>query len=162
MEGPCLRERRFNVDNPFYGNNNGNYAFGGTGAFSTLNSGLDFLLGNPDSYSQGAGGVINAYAYEHYLYGQDQWKFRDNLTITYGAGWQVDTPFHNRQFKGLGTNCFTPGQKSTIFPTAPTGLNYPGDPKCNDASGATTAWKDIGPRIGFAYRPFANRSTVIP
>jgi hypothetical protein len=145
--------RRFNVDNPFYGNNNGNFGFGGTGEFSTGNAGLDFLLGNPDSYGQGAGGVINANAYEHYLYGQDQWKFRDNLTITYGAGWQIDTPFHNRQFKGEGTNCFIPGQTSTIFPTAPKGLNYPGDAKCNDASGATTAWKDVGPRIGFAYAP---------
>ncbi|HEU5233837.1 MAG TPA: carboxypeptidase-like regulatory domain-containing protein [Terriglobales bacterium] len=145
--------RRFNVDNPFFGNNNGNYSFGGTGGFSTLNAGLDFLLGNPDTYGQGAGGVINANAYEHYLYAQDQWKFRDNLTITYGAGWQVDTPFHNRQFKGEGTNCFIPGQTSTIFPTAPTGLNYPGDKGCNDASGATTAWKDIGPRVGFAYAP---------
>ena len=145
--------RRFNVDNPFFGDNNGNFLFGGTGSFSTLNAGLDFLLGNPDSYGQGAGGVINANAYEHYLYGQDQWKFRDNLTITYGAGWQIDTPFHNRQFKGLGTNCFIPGQTSKVFSTAPVGLNYPGDRGCNDASGATTAWKDIGPRIGFAYAP---------
>jgi hypothetical protein len=145
--------RRFNVDNPFFGRNNGSFSFGGTGQYSTLNAGLDFLLGNPDTYGQGAGGVINAYAYEHYLYGQDQWKFRDNLTITYGAGWQIDTPFHNRQFKGEGTNCFFPGQQSTIFPTAPTGLNYPGEAGCNDASGATTAWKDIGPRVGFAYAP---------
>jgi len=145
--------RRFNVDNPFFGRNNGSYAFGGTGQYSTGNAGLDFLLGNPDSYGQGAGGVINANAYEHYIYGQDQWKFRDNLTITYGAGWQIDTPFHNRQFKGVGTNCFIPGQQSTVFSTAPTGLNYPGDRNCNDASGAKTAWKDVGPRIGFAYAP---------
>ena len=145
--------RRFNVDNPFFGRNNGSFAFGGTGQYSTGNAGLDFLLGNPDTYGQGAGGVINANAHEHYIYGQDQWKFRDNLTLTYGAGWQIDTPFHNRQFKGLGTNCFIPGQTSTVFPTAPTGLNYPGDPGCNDASGAKTAWKDVGPRVGFAYAP---------
>jgi len=145
--------RRFNVDNPFFGRNNGSFAFGGTGQYSTGNAGLDFLLGNPDTYGQGAGGIINANAYEHYMYGQDQWKVRDNLTLTYGAGWQIDTPFHNRQFKGLGTNCFIPGQTSKVFPTAPTGLNYPGDPGCNDASGANTAWKDVGPRVGFAYAP---------
>lgn len=145
--------RRFNVDNPFFAQNNGSFGFGGTGQYSTLNPGLDFLLGNPDSYGQGSGGTINANAYEHYLYAQDQWKFRDNLTITYGVGWQIDTPFHNRQFEGVGVNCFTPKQTSKIFPTAPTGLNFPGDPGCNDASGATTAWKDVGPRIGFAYAP---------
>jgi len=145
--------RRFNVDNPFFGNNNGNYAFGGTGTFSTGNAGLDFLLGNPDSYGQGAGGIINARAYESYIYGQDVWKMRDNLTLTYGLGWQIDTPFHNRQFNGLAVNCFIPGQQSTVFATAPTGFDFPGDPGCNDAGGAKTAWKDVGPRIGFAYSP---------
>lgn len=147
--------RRFNVDNPFYGRNNGSYTFGGTGQYSTLNAGLDFLLGNPDGYGQGAGGVINARAFEHYVYGQDQWKFRDNLTVTYGAGWQIDSPFHNRQFNGVGTNCFIPGQQSTVFSTAPAGLNFPGDRGCNDAGGAKTAWKDVGPRFGFAYAPSA-------
>lgn len=145
--------RRFNVDNPFFGQNNGSYAFGGTGTFSSGNPGLDFLLGNPDSYGQGSGGIINARAFEHYLYGQDVWKLRDNLTLTYGLGWQIDTPFHNRQFNGKAINCFIPGQQSTVFATAPTGFNFPGDPGCNDAGGAQTAWKDVGPRIGFAYSP---------
>ena len=145
--------RRFNVDNPFFGNNNGTYSYSGQGTFSSGDPGLDFLLGVPDGYTQGAGGVINARAYESYIYGQDVWKIRDNLTLTYGAGWQVDTPLHNRQFQGFGINCFIPGEQSKVFPTAPTGLTYPGDPGCNDAGGATTAWKDVGPRFGFAYSP---------
>jgi len=145
--------RRFNVDNPFFGQNNGSFGFGAGGPFTTGNAGLDFLLGNPDSFGQGAGGIINARAYESYLYGQDVWKMRDNLTLTYGVGWQIDTPFHNRQFAGEAINCFIPGQQSKIFPTAPLGFDFPGDPGCNDAGGAKTAWKDVGPRIGFAYSP---------
>jgi hypothetical protein len=145
--------RRFNVDNPFFGRNNGSYTFNGTGSFSTGNPGLDFLLGNPDSYGQGSGGFIRARAYESYIYGQDQFKFRDNLTITYGAGWQIDTPLHNRQFGGEAIACFIPGQQSTVFPTAPTGLVYPGDKGCNDAGGATTKWTHVAPRIGFAWAP---------
>lgn len=145
--------RRFNVDNPFFGRNNGSFAFGGAGTFSTMNPGLDFLLGNPDSFGQGAGGFIRAVAYESYIYGQDQFKLRDNLTITYGAGWQIDTPLHNRQFGGEAIACFVPGQQSGVFPTAPTGLVYPGDPHCNDAGGAQIHWKHVGPRIGFAWAP---------
>ena len=154
--------RRFNVDNPFFGSNNGTFSFSGQGNFSTGDPGLDFLLGVPDSFNQGAGGLINAKAYESYIYGQDVWKARDNLTITYGAGWQIDTPFHNGQFGGFGTNCFIPGEQSKVFPTAPVGLTYPTDPGCNDAGGATTAWKDIGPRLGFAYSPDLGRITGGP
>lgn len=145
--------RRFNVDNPFFGSNNGSYAFSNSNTAGTGSALLDFLIGVPNSYAQGTGGRIDAYAYEHYLYGQDSWKATESLNITFGVGYQIDTAFHNRQFKGEGVTCFIPGQQSVIFPTAPMDLNYPGDPGCNDASGAVSAFKDVGPRIGFAYSP---------
>ena len=145
--------RRFNVDNPFYGSNNGTFAFTNSNTAGTGSALLDFLIGVPNTYNQGTGGRIDAYAYEHYVYAQDQWKATDSLNITYGVGYQIDTAFHNRQFGGEGVTCFIPGQQSVVFPTAPEDLNYPGDKGCNDASGATTAFKDVGPRFGFAYSP---------
>ncbi len=145
--------RRFNVNNPFFSNNNGTFGFSDTNPAGSGSALLDFLLGIPNTYGQSAGGRIDAYAFEHYVYGQDTWKVRDNLTLTYGAGYQIDTALHNRQYKGEGVTCFIPGQQSRVFPTAPVGLNYPTDPGCNDASGAVTAWKDIGPRFGFAFSP---------
>ncbi len=145
--------RRFNVDNPFYGSNNGTFAFTNSNTAGTGSALLDFLIGVPNTYNQGTGGRIDAYAYEHYLYVQDQWKATDSLNITYGVGYQIDTAFHNRQFGGEGVTCFIPGQQSVIFPTAPEDLNYPGDKGCNDASGAVSAFKDVGPRFGFAYSP---------
>ena len=145
--------RRFNVDNPFYSNNNGTYGFTNSNSLGSGSSLVDFLLGVPNSYGQSAGGRIDAYAYEHYVYGQDNWKATDSLNITYGVGYQIDTAFHYKQYGGEGVTCFIPGQQSKVFPTAPLALNYPGDPGCNDASGAVTAFKDVGPRIGFAYSP---------
>ena len=145
--------RRFNVDNPFYGSNNGSYVFSNSNTAGTGSALLDLLIGVPNTYGQGTGGRIDAYAYEHYVYGQDSWKLNDSLNFTYGVGYQIDTAFHNRQFKGEGVTCFIPGQQSVIFATAPVGLNYPGDRGCNDASGAVSAFKDVGPRIGFAYSP---------
>ena len=145
--------RRFNVDNPFYSNNNGSYAFSNSNLFGSGNALADFLLGIPNSYAQAAGGRIDARAYENYFYGQDSWKATNSLTITYGIGYQVDTPLHNRQYGGEGVTCFIPGQQSTVFPSAPVGLNFPSDKGCNDASSATTYYGNVGPRVGFAYAP---------
>lgn len=145
--------RRFQVDNPFFGRNNGSYTFSTAAFNSSGNAGLDFLLGVPSSYSQGAGGIINARAYEYYAYAQDQWKAKSNLTLTYGAGYQIDTPYNSHQFFGEAVNCFIPGQQSTIFPTAPVGLDFPGDPGCNQAGGPGIHYGHIAPRFGFAWSP---------
>jgi hypothetical protein len=144
--------RRFQVDNPFFARVDGSFSFAGSGAFSTHDPGADFLLGIPDSYNQGSGSIINARAYEYYGYGQDQWKFRKNLTLTLGAGYEIDTPFNNNQFGGKAFNCVIPGQQSTVFPTAPVGLNFPGDKGCT-LSGTNTKYGHIGPRFGFAWAP---------
>ncbi len=147
--------RRYNVANPFFSNNNGAYGYSSTGPYSTGDTSLDFLLGVPSTYAQGTGARIDAYAFLNYLYAQDTWKATENLTLSYGLGYQIDTPLHNRQYGGEGVTCFIPGQQSTVFPTAPKNLNYPTDHGCNDASGATTRYGDFGPRLGFAFTPTA-------
>ena len=154
--------KRYNVNNPFYGNNNGNYSFGGSGAYSSGDAAVDFLLGVPDSYSQGSGGYIVARTYEYYAYAQDTWKVNQNLTLNYGAGYQIDTPLVNQHFGKEALNCFRPGEQSTIFPTAPQGLVFPGDKGCTD-SGYYNHYDHIGPRFGFAYAPGsdANKKFVI-
>jgi len=83
------------------------------------------------------------------MYVQDTWKALSNLTLSYGLGYQIDSPLHNLQYGGIGVTCFIPGQQSKIFSTAPKNLDYPGDPGCNNASGATTKYTGFGPRFGF-------------
>jgi hypothetical protein len=153
--------RRSQVANPFFFNNNGAFTFAGAGTFSTGNPGADFLLGIPDSYAQSSGGSIDARTQTYYSYAQDQFKFRPNLTITYGIGWQIDTPLSDLFNRGLAVNCFRPGQQSTVFPTAPAGLIFPGDRGCNEAGGVTTKFKDFGPRFGFAWSPFGSSKTSV-
>jgi hypothetical protein len=153
--------RRSQVENPFFFNNNGAFTFAGSGTFSTGNPGADFLLGIPDSFAQSSGGFIDARTQTYYSYAQDQFKFRPNLTITYGVGWQIDTPLSDVFNRGLALNCFRPGQQSTVFPTAPAGLTFPGDRGCNDAGGVTTKFKDFGPRIGFAWSPHGSSKTSV-
>jgi hypothetical protein len=148
--------RRFEVRNPFYAQNNGQFAFNGAGPLSTGNPMADFLLGFPDGYTQGSGNIINARAYEYYSYAQDQWKVRPNLTITFGTGWDIETPMTNFTNHKLAINCFTANQPSTVFPTAPTGLLFPGDKGCS-ASGYHTHYYDFAPRVGFAWTPHLGR-----
>jgi len=149
--------RRYNVSNPFAARNNGSFSFDASAATGNPNSSgdaaLDFLLGIPASYSQGSGAPIQAYAFLNYFFAQDTWKATSSLTVSYGIGYQIDTPLHNRQFGGIGVTCFLPGVQSNVFPSAPKNLAYPGDPGCNDATGATTRYSDFGPRLGFAWAP---------
>jgi len=145
--------RRFDVWNPFGNTNNGHYTFDSSGTYSTGDPGLDYLLGIPQQYAQGSGAIIIARAYEHYFYAQDQWRLRNNLTVTVGTGYQIDTPIEEYQYNGLGRPCLVVGQQSRVFATAPVGYNFPGDPGCNKAGGATTKYTHFGPRIGFAYSP---------
>jgi hypothetical protein len=145
--------RRFNVFNPFAANNSGTYGYGAGTAFGSGDPGLDFLLGNPSGYAQGTGATIEAYAYLNYFYAQDTWRATDTLTINYGLGYQIDTPLHNTQYGGEAISCFIPGEQSTIFPTAPVGIVYPGDPGCTNSARSRTRYTDFGPRIGFAWTP---------
>ncbi|MBV8890452.1 MAG: carboxypeptidase regulatory-like domain-containing protein, partial [Acidobacteria bacterium] len=145
---------RFEYNHQFVGPNNGEFTYAGGGAYSTGNPGLDFLLGIPDSYTQGSSNTTRARGYEYYVFAQDQYRIRQNLTLTYGLGWQTDTPLSNLTNHAQAINCFRPGEQSSVYPTAPAGLVFPGDPGCTP-SGYVTNYGDVGPRLGFAWSPDA-------
>ncbi len=144
---------KFYVGNPFYYDNNGAFGYSGTGVFSSGDPLIDFMTGIPDSYSQNSGGLISALAWEDYLYAQDNWKVNDTLTLNYGMGYDLETPFANYQYGGIGIFCWAPTGQSKVFPTAPPGLLYPGDPGCNKNGGDTIKYKNFAPRFGFAWSP---------
>lgn len=144
---------RFEVYNPFYAFLSGFYEFAGTGPYSTGDPGADFLLGLPDQYVQENGAVINARSREYYSYVQDEFKVRPNLTLTFGTGWDIETPYQNLYYGGRDVNAFRPGQQSTVFPTAPTGVLWPGDAGINSAGGVKTPYTDFAPRLGVAWSP---------
>jgi Carboxypeptidase regulatory-like domain len=144
---------RLEINNPYYNSLNGTYQFFGSGPFSTGNPGADFLLGIPDEFSQGSGAIVRARGREYYSYGQDQWQVRPDLTLTLGAGWDIETPYKNLYADGKVLGAFNPGQQSTVFPTAPPGLVFPGDKGVGPYGAARVHYDDIGPRVGFAWSP---------
>lgn len=158
----------FQVFNPFNNVLDGSFTFNGAGTFSTGFPGADFLLGLPDSYAQGSGTIINARARDYYSYAQDQWQVRHNLTLTYGLGWDIETPWKNLYNGGEMAAAFRQGQSSKLFPPvfppndtnpadlisgAPVGVVYPGDPGINAYGGPKIPYKDFAPRAGFAWSP---------
>jgi Carboxypeptidase regulatory-like domain len=144
--------RQFLYHGSYFANcNSGCYNFAPTGTYSTGDAGADFLLGIPAYYNQGSGSSMNAYARQYYMYAQDQFKLRPNLTLIYGTSYVIDTPFLCTSFNNHCQVAFRPGVTSTVFPGAPTGVVYEGDPGVN-ASGRTH-YNDFGPRLGFAWSP---------
>jgi len=152
---------RLSINNPFYNSLSGDYGFNGAGTFSTGNAGADFLLGVPDTYTQGSGSTLRDRAREYYSYAQDQWQVRPNLTLTLGVGWDIETPQKNIFANGEAMAAYRAGQQSTIFPTAPVGLVFPGDKGINGYGGPSVHYSDFAPRLGFAWSPRDNHNLSI-
>ena len=143
--------RRWEDLNPALSTNSGLFDFNTFATYSTSNAGADFLLGIPAYYEQASGGLENARSRQYYSYAQDVFKLKPNVTLMYGLGWTVDTPVTNIAYNGHGQLAFDPGKQSVVFPNAPVGIVYSGDPGVNPAG--PTQWKDFGPRLGIAYSP---------
>ena len=145
---------RFVFSNPYYSDNSGYFNFVASGTYSSGDPAVDFLLGVPSSYNQGSGFFVDVRAWQYYAYAQDHWKVSDTLTLAYGTGYDAETPFENLQYQGVGVTCWVASNaQSKVFPNAPPGLLYPGDPGCNRSGSPTTHWNHLSLRVGFAWTP---------
>jgi hypothetical protein len=117
------------------------------------------LLGNA------CGGSQNVYAHQSrwiswYFsgYAQDDWKISRNLTLNLGVNYSVDVPRHeaanftsNFSATAIDPEYGVPG--ALVFGTQCSGCN---------TKWADTYYKDIAPRLGFAYTPpWLNNKTVL-
>ncbi len=125
--------------------------FNGSFAFNGSETGLDFadfLLGVPSSYTQGQARDF----YNRNLYAaafvQDSWKATSQLTVNYGVRWDRIRPWQEK-FNQLQT--LVKGEQSQVYPGAPQGLVFPGDPGVPDS--LAPARNNFSPRIGVAWTP---------
>ncbi len=129
---------------------NGAYTFSGS---ETGVDFADFLLGAPTSYQQGQGYPSNGRNFYIGGYGQDSWRVRPNFTLSYGLRYEVATPWWE-QHNEIQT--LFPGVQSQVFPGAPEGWLFPGDPVPGGVIPKTLApirYDNFAPRIGIAYSP---------
>ena len=151
------------------------YSGGGPNDLGASNLFANYLLGLPDQYSQGSPQTENIRANALYLFAEDSFKIRPNVTINYGLRWELNVPLTDVSHR---VQTFRPGQADTIFPcqlssanTAgigngtsdcspgsaneayfPLGLVIPGD-KGVPAGLTATYYKAFAPRIGIAWSP---------
>ena len=125
---------------------NGSFSFTGSETGSDF---ADFLLGIDSSYTQGEGQKF--YNRNHYLgvYGQDSWQVNSQLTLNYGLRWDVLPPW-SEKFNQLLT--LNPDEQSVVFPNAPKGILFPGDPGV-PRSISPTRYGNVAPRAAASWAP---------
>jgi hypothetical protein len=171
----------FEVNGFFTFNSNAGTPSGNDVGFSDAYG--NYLLGLPTSYGQGAAQTEDVLTNSVYLYAQDSWKIKPNLTLNYGVRWELNTPYNET---GHRVQTFRPGQADTIFPcvlspTYPSGQPNPtfstvaaGGTDCSPTgpsravyplglvipgdkgvpNGLTqTYYKSFAPRLGLAWSP---------
>jgi hypothetical protein len=176
--GADVRRQRF--DQTLYFNVSGEQLFFGGGQNDTIAANADgssnlypnYLLGLPDQFGEGSAQSENVRSTALYLYAQDSWKIKPNLTLNYGLRWEFNTPIADISHH---VQTFRPGQSSTVYPCdntaatggatdcssqSPIGLVVPGD--AGVPPGLTQSYyKAIAPRIGIAWSPGSSGKTSL-
>jgi len=142
---------------------------GGTMTFNGSSTGLgmgDFMLGNATTWAQG--NVQNVlYDRQNYigLYAQDSWKATRRLTVNYGIRWEPFFSFTNKHgyFDHFDPALFAQNIHSTLYPNAPAGLIFPGDPQWAPGGNriAGNRYAIFLPRVGVVWDPLGDGKTTI-
>lgn len=153
--GGAFSAYQFNTAFDFIGN--GLFDFVGSGGVGSGNDFADFLLGIPFDYFQSPNAPTNARTKFYSGFAQDEWRVNKKLVLTLGVRYEYSTPkldTHGDTFNII------PGMHSTVFPNAPSGLVFPGDPGA--PRGVNFPDKNNwAPRFGFAWDPKGDSKTSI-
>jgi len=156
---------------------NGDYTYSGGGPNDSGSTIGNYLLGLPDSYLQGSTQSEDIRSHSLYLFAQDSWKIRPNITLNYGLRWEYNQPMYDA---GKRYQTFRPGQIDTVFPCNAAGFTNPNcaDPNADSAGvfplglvipgdkgvpkGLTASYyKAFAPRVGLAWDPKKDGKTTI-
>jgi hypothetical protein len=144
-------------------NANNNYDLDGDYQFTQSLSGdnlADFMLGDLSAYSQSRVQATANRQTDPGLYAQDTWRIKPNLTVTAGVRWEP-TLFPQDVF-GRGSTFnfadFLSDTHSSVYPGAPAGMLYYGDPGVPKAF-VHDDWWNFAPRIGIVYAPNGGHDT---
>jgi Carboxypeptidase regulatory-like domain len=133
---------------------NGAFVFQGSETGTDL---ADFLLGIASSYNQGdSQRFYNRNKYTG-VFAQDSWQIRPNLILNGGLRWDAISPW-SEKYDQLQTLVL--GEQSRVYPGAPAGLVFPGDPGVPSTL-APTKYDSFAPRIGVAYSPDAQNGLLV-
>ena len=143
----------------FIGNldNFGIFTFASSAPTTTGNALADFVTGQVSTMEQDTPYHTLTSAWHTAVFVQDNYRITPRFTANLGLRWDIDTP--PVESSNL-TDAFVPGQQSTVVPSAPLGMLFPGD-KGVGRGIVETRWHHVSPRIGFAWDPYGDGKTAI-
>ena len=126
--------------------------------FPASDSFASFLLGQSVQFFQGGGQFDRGLRkWITAGYAQDEFRITPRLTLNLGLRYEVNTPYTDIRNR---LNAWAPGQQSKIYPNAPEGLLFPGDPGV-PAGIAPVDYHEFMPRVGLAWDPFGDSKTTV-
>jgi hypothetical protein len=145
------RKDQFNSFN--HQQSNGQFTFAG----NTSGDGLaDLLIGRFSGLTDG--NVISDYLRQTVVaaYVQDAIKPTAHLSINIGVRWEPSVPAYDKYGRGnqFSYPLFLQNWHSSVYPTAPAGLIFTGDPENKYGKALTAAhWATFSPRLGMVWDP---------
>jgi len=155
----------------FWGNlyNYGNFSYSSSAPTTTGNALSDYVTGMLSSMEQDTPYQTLTSAWHTAVFLQDNYRVTPRFTANLGIRWDIDTaPVESRNH----TATFVPseamqtgvtgstGTESTVVPSAPPGMFFPGDHGVPRGI-VSTKLHHVAPRIGLAWDPFGNGKTAI-
>jgi hypothetical protein len=126
--------------------------------FPASDSFASFLLGQSVQFFQGGGQFDRGLRkWVAAGYAQDEFRIRQGLTLNFGVRYEINTPYTDIRNR---MNAWEPGKQSIVYPNAPEGLLFPGDPGV-PAGIAPIDYHELMPRVGLAWNPFGDNKTVV-
>jgi len=155
----------------FAGDDLGEYRFNG---MFTGNAFADFLLGYPNrTRFANTGPDIDGNTYHQGYFAQDDWKITPKLTLNYGIRYEYHPPFYDTTLQLANFERDFPGGRVVVPNQASVALTAPGFRASIGSTPIVTAKEanipetlrfsdknNFAPRIGFAYRPWGNRTVI--
>ena len=149
---------QFNYANIY--ESNGALTFDG---YASGNALLDFMLGLPSTFIQGAEDFYRGRQNYFGPYVEDDIQVNKRLNVNVGLRWEPYLPT-NEKFKHMDHwdyNAFLAGTTSTVYPDAPPGLFFPGDPGIPTKGFTYSRLTDFAPRVGLGWQPNGDGRQVI-
>ena len=123
------------------------------GSFTGLGM-ADFMLGKMSDFQQTNATPDDLRTWVMSYYAQDSFRVNSHFTLNFGLRWEptFSDPDKYKRGDSFIQSAFLAGQVSTLHPTAPPGLFFPGDPGIPAAN-----WNgqkaNFAPRVGMVWNP---------